>query len=98
MIYIGDGMTDIPCMKMVKEKGGKSIALYPSGKSEHVKPLVEDDRINYVCVADYSPNSSLEKIVKLMIENMAIIERLAAKEEKQLAQYMKSSEKDTRED
>ena len=98
MIYIGDGMTDIPCMKMVKEKGGKSISLYPSGKSEHVKPLVEDDRINYVCVADYSPNSSLEKIVKLMIENMAIIERLAAKEEKQLAQYMKSSEKDTRED
>ena len=98
MIYIGDGMTDIPCMKMVKEKGGKSIALYPSGKSEHVKPLVEDDRINYVCVADYSPNSSLEKIVKLMIENMAIIERLAAKEEKQLSQYKKSSEKDTRED
>ena len=28
MIYIGDGMTDIPCMKMVKERGGKSIALY----------------------------------------------------------------------
>ena len=98
MIYIGDGMTDIPCMKMVKSKGGKSIALYPSGKSEHVKPLVEDDRINYVCVADYSPRSSLEKIVKLMIENMAIIERLAAKEEKQLSQYKKSSEKDTKED
>ena len=98
MIYIGDGMTDIPCMKMVKSKGGKSIALYPSGKSEHVKPLVDDDRINYVCVADYSPRSSLEKIVKLMIENMAIIERLAAKEEKQLSQYKKSSEKDTRED
>ena len=98
MIYIGDGMTDIPCMKMVKSKGGKSIALYPSGKSEHVKPLVEDDRINYVCVADYSPRSSLEKIVKLMIENMAIIDRLAAKEEKQLSQYKKSSEKDSRED
>ena len=94
MIYIGDGMTDIPCMKMVKSKGGKSIALYPSGKSEHVKPLVEDDRINYVCVADYSPNSSLEKIVKLMIENMAIIDRLEAKEEKQLAQYMKSAARD----
>ena len=94
MIYIGDGMTDIPCMKMVKEKGGKSIALYPSGKSEHVKPLVEDDRINYVCVADYSPNSSLEKIVKLMIENMAILEKLAYKEEKQLSQYKKSSGKD----
>lgn len=87
MIYIGDGMTDIPCMKMVKQKGGKSIALYPSGRSETVKPLVDDDRINYVCVADYSPNSALEKIVKLMIENMAILEKLKTKEEQQLTQY-----------
>ena len=87
MIYIGDGLTDIPCMKMVKERGGKSIALYPSGNSEKVKPLVDDDRINYVCVADYSPNSTLEKIVKLMIENMAVLERLRTKEEMQLSQY-----------
>jgi hypothetical protein len=87
MIYIGDGMTDIPCMKMVKEKGGKSIALYPRGRSETVKPLVDDDRINYVCAADYSENSPLENIVKLMIENMAILEKLKAKEIMQLSQY-----------
>jgi len=91
MIYIGDGMTDIPCMKMVKQKGGKSIALYASGRSETVKPLVDDDRINYVCVADYSANSALEKIVKLMIENMAIMDRLASKEEQQLTQYRRSN-------
>ena len=89
MIYIGDGMTDIPCMKMVKEKGGKSIALYPRGKSEAVKPLVDDERINYVCVADYSENSALENIVKLMIENMAILDQLKSREEKQLAQFLK---------
>ncbi len=94
MIYIGDGMTDIPCMKMVKEKGGKSIALYPSGRSETVKPLVDDDRINYVCVADYSPNSTLEKIVKLMIENMAILEKLKSKEEQQLEQYRRLNDAD----
>ena len=87
MIYIGDGMTDIPCMKMVKEKGGKSIAVYPRGNSETVKPLVDDERINYVCVADYSENSALENIVKLMIENMAILEKLKAKEILQLSQY-----------
>ena len=95
MIYIGDGMTDIPCMKMLKSKGGKSIALYQSGRAETVKPLVDDDRINYVCVADYSPNSSLEKIVKLMIENMAILEKLKAKEEQQLSQYRRSNESDS---
>ena len=94
MIYIGDGMTDIPCMKMLKSKGGKSIALYQSGKAETVKPLVEDDRINYVCVADYSPNSSLEKIVKLMIENMAILDKLTAKEEQQLSQYRRANDPD----
>ena len=92
MIYIGDGMTDIPCMKMVKEKGGKSIALYPRGKKETVKPLVDDERINYVCVADYSESSALENIVKLMIENMAILEKLKAKEILQLSQY-KNNEK-----
>ena len=92
MIYIGDGMTDIPCMKLVKERGGKSIALYAPGNSETVKPLVEDARINYVCAADYSEDSALENIVKLMIENMAILEKLKAKEILQLSQYMKDKE------
>ena len=94
MIYIGDGMTDIPCMKMVKEKGGKSIALYPSGKKKNVKPLVDDARINFVCVADYSQNSTLEKIVKLMIENMATLERLKLKEEMQLSQFKRYNDKE----
>ena len=87
MIYIGDGMTDIPCMKLVKERGGKSIALFPEGHSDNVRPLVDDDRINYVCVANYAPDSPLEKIVKLMIEKMAILEKLKKQEREQLSQY-----------
>ncbi len=94
MIYLGDGLTDIPCMKMVKQKGGKSIAVYPAGKGEKVKPLVDDDRINFVCEANYSANSYLEKTVKLMIENMAVLDRLKSKEEENLAEYKKSFEKE----
>ena len=94
MIYIGDGLTDIPCMKLVKERGGKSIALYPEGNREHVKPLVDDERINYVCVADYTEGSPLEQIVKLMIENMAILERLKAQEIEQLSRYKQYNEQD----
>ena len=94
MIYIGDGLTDIPCMKLVKERGGKSIAVYPEGNRAHVKPLVEDARINYVCVADYSPESPLEKIVKLMIEKMAILEKLNMQEKEQLSRYKQVSAAD----
>lgn len=90
MIYIGDGLTDIPCMKLLREKGGKAIALYPSGKRDKVMQLIKDNRINYACVADYSQNSTLEKIVKLMIESRATLDELDAKEERQLAQIMKS--------
>jgi len=92
MIYIGDGLTDIPCMKLVKERGGKSIALYPKDNREHVKPLVEDARINYVCEADYTSDSPLEKIVKLMIEKMAILEKLKKQEREQLSQYKQGGE------
>ena len=94
MIYIGDGLTDIPCMKMVKERGGKSIAVYPEGKGDTVKPLVDDDRINYVCVADYSESSTMERIVKLMIEHMAISEKLKTEERQQLSQYKRTRKKD----
>ena len=94
MIYIEDGLTDIPCMKLVKERGGKSIAVYPAGNREHVKPLVEDARINYVCMADYSPDSPLERIVKLMIEKMAILEKLNKQEKEQLSRYKQVSATD----
>ena len=92
MVYIGDGITDIPCMKLIREKGGKAIALYPSGCKEKVSQLVADNRINYVCVADYSQSSTLEKIVKLMMENIAIFGNLKEREDKQLAAFIKASE------
>lgn len=89
MIYIGDGLTDIPCMQLLKDKGGKSIALYQPQYIDKVLPLVDDGRVNYVCAADYSTNSNLEKIVKLMIENMAMIETLKNKEDRQLQNFTK---------
>ena len=72
MIYIGDGLTDIPCMTLVKDKGGKSIAVYPKGMKEKVNLLYEDGRVNYICRGDYSSNSDIEKIVKLLIDEIAI--------------------------
>ncbi len=91
MIYIGDGLTDIPCMQLLKDKGGKSIALYQTQNKDKVLPLVEDGRINYVCAADYSANSTLEGIVKLMIENMAMVENLRSREDRTLQNFLRLS-------
>lgn len=80
MIYLGDGLTDIPCMVLVKEKGGKSIAIYQKGKKEKVMPLYEEGRVNFVCKADYRSGSNLEKIVKLIIEQVSITDELLKRE------------------
>jgi phosphoglycolate phosphatase-like HAD superfamily hydrolase len=82
MIYIGDGLTDVPAMLMAKEHGGKSIAVYSKGHEEKAKLLIQDERVNFVCEADYSRHSLLEKVIQLNIQQMAITELLALKEVK----------------
>ena len=64
MMYIGDGLTDVPCMKLVKNYGGNSIAVYSNEKRQEIAlKLTRDDRVNYIAFADYSPNSQIEKYV-----------------------------------
>jgi len=77
MVYIGDGYTDVPCMTLVKEKGGTAIAVYPKGKDLVSKKLLEDDRVNFICESDYSANSALEKLMKLIIDTCELKDRLA---------------------
>lgn len=93
MIYIGDGLTDIPCMKLVKDRGGKAIALYQFNQKDKVLPLVSDGRINYACMADYRENSRLEKIVKLILDSMDMQNKLDSTEQRILNEYINSVEK-----
>ncbi|MGI5842208.1 MAG: haloacid dehalogenase-like hydrolase [Christensenellales bacterium] len=70
MFYFGDGMTDIPCMKLLKQKGGNSFAVYSpisqKAKNTAIK-LYKDKRVNYFAPADYTENSKLDKIVKSLL-------------------------------
>ncbi len=77
MIYLGDGLTDVPCMKLVKQYGGQSIAIYPKKHKSKVDILLRDERVNFMCEADYSDGSELDQIVKLIIEKMAVTDELA---------------------
>lgn len=75
MIYIGDGLSDVPCMKMMKAYGGYSIAVYQK-KDAKVEDLLQRGRVDYIYPADYSENSGLDNTVKNIIQKMAISETL----------------------
>lgn len=68
IVYMGDGMTDIACMTLVKKNGGRSIAVYPEKESEKVKQIFNDGRCNWICKADYSKGSDMEKMMRLIID------------------------------
>ena len=81
IIYMGDGMTDIACMTLVKKNGGKSIAIYPPDEeSTKVRQIYQDGRCNIICKADYSAGSDLEKVVKLIIDLASTYDEIEKKE------------------
>ena len=52
MIYIGDGLTDVPCMRLVKLNRGQSLAVYKKDK-ETGNNLLLDKRVDLIAPADY---------------------------------------------
>ena len=80
MIYFGDGTTDIPCMRLVKNFGGHSIAVYnpeEEGQRTVLNDLIRDNRVNHVCPADYSEDSEIDIVVKTIIDKVAMDYRLS---------------------
>jgi len=77
MIYIGDGLSDVPCMKMVKAYGGQSIAVFENEDRDKVVELLARDRVDYIYPADYRENSGLDVTVKNIIRKMSISDILS---------------------
>lgn len=71
MIYFGDGETDVPCMKMVKEHGGHAIAVYNTPEKEAMAcQLVREGRANFMCTANYSRGGVMNIIVKRILDKI----------------------------
>ncbi len=69
MIYIGDGFTDVPCMKLVKLNGGHSIAVY-SHDDDSAREIMNQGRVDYLAKADYSPGSKIENTVFAILDEI----------------------------
>lgn len=75
MVYIGDGLSDVPCMKMMKSYGGQAIAVYQNDNPK-VRELLKRGRVDYIFPTDYSENSSLEMTIKNIIRKIAVCDKL----------------------
>ncbi|MCF8235803.1 MAG: haloacid dehalogenase-like hydrolase [Bacteroidales bacterium] len=85
MIYIGDGLTDVPAMKMIKYQGGTAIAVYDAEKKssaghkspkERCEELIQQKRADFIAAADYSNNSRLVRILQGIINRIVEDENL----------------------
>lgn len=78
MVYIGDGLTDVPCMKLVKVNGGHSIAVYKDHEEGKVKQLQADERVDYVAPCDYRKGSAMERLLLTIMDKVAAVEELVS--------------------
>ncbi|MDE2259416.1 MAG: haloacid dehalogenase-like hydrolase [Betaproteobacteria bacterium] len=82
IIYIGDGMTDVPSMALTKKNGGHTIAVHPArsrrDRDTCVK-LLSARRVDFIAPADYRPDSKLSNRVKLLLD--AIMAHMAYQRE-----------------
>ena len=70
MIYIGDGLTDVPSMKVTRLNGGHSIGVY-ADEQENACKMMKAGRINFMAKADYTKDSELMRIVKRIVDMLA---------------------------
>jgi hypothetical protein len=75
IIFLGDGDTDIPTMKMMTHQGGNSIAVYDPETTprdrQKIHRLISENRVNFVAAARYSEGSQLDIIVQGILGRIA---------------------------
>ncbi len=77
MLFLGDGDTDNPSMKMVRQKSGQAVAvfdpeLFEQRKSQgRLEKLIAEDCVDYVAAADYTADSLLGVVVRGILGRMA---------------------------
>ena len=84
MIYMGDGLSDVPCMKMMRAYGGQAIAVYQASNRQGVEKLLADGRVDFIFPADYREGMELDRTVRDIRRKMTITDRLLEVNNRQL--------------
>ena len=76
MIYVGDGLSDVPCMKMMRAYGGQAIAVYQQDNRAGVEEMLNRGRVDIIVPADAREGTALDLTVKNIIRKMAVTDLL----------------------
>ena len=71
MIYIGDGLTDVPSMALIKKQNGHAVSVYPKDSKEQKcvsSELLRAKRVDFIAEANYTKRSVLYKRICLLID------------------------------
>jgi hypothetical protein len=81
IVYVGDGMTDVPSMALTKKNGGHAVAVYdPRGRGrETCVKLLDAGRVDFIAAADFRKSSKLTRRVELLLD--AIVADIAYRRE-----------------
>ena len=77
MIYIGDGLSDVPCMKMMRAYGGQAVAVYQDSNRAGVEDLLAKGRVDFIFPADYRDGTLFDETMKNIVRKIAIADALA---------------------
>ena len=105
IVYIGDSDTDIPCMRLVKSRGGYSVGVFDPDKDDRsrVYQLFNDGRLSFYAPADYSRDRQIAKYMKQIMDEISAKESIKKeckilKQPAELYKTMKNIEKLLRSD
>jgi hypothetical protein len=94
MLYIADGPSDIPAFSVVKKGGGKTFAVYDPSNNEEFEQndhLLQAGRIHGYGPADYRPESSTSKWIKLHLDKIS--EKIVKKHQASLIEKVSQAPK-----
>ena len=68
MVYLGDGETDVPCFRVIRDTGGLAVAVHDEGGENPALEYLRDERVDAVTPADYREGRPLDLLVQGQID------------------------------
>lgn len=68
MVYVGDGLTDVPSMKLTRQRGGYAIGVYSN--PQDATYLVDEDRVDFYVKGDYREGSDMDLAMKAIFDKI----------------------------